>query len=292
MLLFPHAKINIGLDITGRAPNGYHLLETVMVPTDWEDLLELTPAPDGQTRLTCTGRAVDCPPQLNLVMKAYEALAATVGGLPPTHIRLHKNIPDGAGLGGGSADAAFAIRGLNELYNLGLTKEIMADVAAKVGADCPFFIYDRPMLCTGIGTDMTPIELPRELNAMTLAIVKPQAGVSTAEAYRGVRIAEPEVPLSRRVAQSVEDWQGSVVNAFEDTVIPLRPRIGEVKEQLALAGAIYVSMSGSGSAVYGIFPRVDRMILEDMLKNQCPDCDVHVCAPEIMNALAGSDVKN
>lgn len=277
MLLFPHAKINIGLDIIGRLPNGYHLLETVMIPTDWEDMLELTPADGAETELTVTGRSVDCPAEKNLVMKAYNALSATVGGLPPTQIHLHKIIPDGAGLGGGSADAAFTIRGLNELYNLGLPDEILADVAAKVGADCPFFIFDRPMLCTGIGTEMSPVELPRELNAFTLAIVKPPVGVSTAEAYRGVTVGRPDVSLASRVNRSVEDWQGTVRNAFEDTVIPLCPEIGAIKERLLAMGAIYASMSGSGSAVYGFFPKVNADVMTDLLHQTFPDCEVHVC---------------
>lgn len=277
MLLFPHAKINIGLDIVGRADNGYHLLETVMVPTDWEDILELTPAADGQTTLTCIGRPVNCPPEKNLVMKAFNALSTLIGGLPPTRISLHKVIPDGAGLGGGSADAAFTLIGLNELYNLGLSRDRLAEIAAAIGADCPFFIFDRPMLCTGIGTEMTPIELPRELNAFTLAIVKPPFGVATAEAYRGVTIGRPDQPLAHRVGQSVENWQGSVTNAFELTVVPLHPRIGEIKETLLAAGAIYSSMSGSGSAVYAIFPHVDPEALTTMLRDQMPDCDIHVC---------------
>lgn len=278
MLLFPHAKINIGLDIVGRRDDGYHLLQTVMLPTDWEDLLELTKAPDGQeTTLICTGRGVNCPPEKNLVMKAYRVLADTLGGLPPTSIRLHKNIPDGAGLGGGSADAAFTLRGLNELYNLGLDNELLADIAAKIGADCPFFIFDEPMLCTGTGTEMAPITLPDELKAMTLAIVKPRCSVATAEAYRGVKIVEPATPLSERVRRSVENWQGSVLNTFEETVIPLHPEIGHAKGALASLGAIYASMSGSGSAVYGLFPKIDPVIMTDMIEKVLPDCEVHVC---------------
>lgn len=288
MLLFPHAKINIGLDIIGRLPDGYHSLETVMIPTDWEDILELTPAAGEATTLTVSGRTVDCPPEKNLVMKAYNALAATVGGLPPTNIHLHKIVPDGAGLGGGSADAAFTIRGLNELYNLGLPDEILAETAAGIGADCPFFIYDRPMLCTGTGTEMAPVELPRELNAFTLAIVKPPVGVSTAEAYRGVAVARPALSLAERVSRSVEDWQASVHNAFEESVVPKCPRIGEIKARMLALGAVYASMSGSGSAVYGFFPQVDSDVMADMLKNTFDDCDVHVCRK--MNVFVENNV--
>lgn len=277
MILFPHAKINIGLDITGRRDDGYHLLQTVMIPTDWEDLLELTPAADGRTGLVCTGRTVACPPEKNLVMKAYEALAEVTGGLPPTRIHLHKLIPDGAGLGGGSADAAFALRGLNELYNLGLDKPQLAAIASKLGADCPFFIFDEPMLCTGIGTEMSPVRLPDGLRGLTLAIVKPPFGVSTAEAYRGVGIMQPATPLRERVGRPVGEWQGMVGNAFEQTVIPLHPEIGRIKQTLADFGALYTSMSGSGSATYGFFPKTDPAIMADRLGKACPGCDVHVC---------------
>lgn len=274
MVVFPHCKINIGLDIVGRLPNGYHLLETVMIPAGWKDVLELTPATE--TQLTVTGRAVDCPAEKNLVMKAYTALADFTGGLPPTDIRLHKVIPDGAGLGGGSADAAFTLLALNDLYNLGFSKEILARIASEIGADCPFFIYSQPMLCTGTGTDLQPLELPEELGFFTVAIVKPPVGVSTAEAYRGVKIQQPARPLAQRVARAVEDWQGLVVNAFEDTVIPRCPRIGQAKAQLLSLGAVYASMSGSGSAVYGLFPHTDPEILADLIGRSLPDCQVNV----------------
>lgn len=276
MILFPHAKINIGIDILGKRPDGYHLLDTVMVHTDWEDLLELTAEGD-HTELVCSGNAMNCPSEKNLVIKAYNLLAETLGGLPPTRIHLHKNIPDGAGLGGGSADAAYTLMGLNELYNLGLSREQLADIAAKLGADCPFFIFDKPMLCTGIGTDLRSVELPeQELREMTLAIVKPPFGISTAEAYAAVKINIPQTPLKQRVADSVENWQATVTNAFEESVIPRHPQIGEIKAKLLEMGAIYSSMSGSGSAVFGIFPHVDYAILADLLTGAFPDCQVHV----------------
>jgi len=276
MILFPHAKINIGLDILARRADGYHILDTVMLHTDWEDLLELTPDVE-RTELVCTGNPVGCPPEKNLVIKAFNLLADTVGGLPPTRIHLHKNIPDGAGLGGGSADAAYTLLGLNRLYNLGLSREALADIAASLGADCPFFIYDEPMLCTGIGTDLRPVRLPdEELRQMTVAIIKPPFPVSTAEAYSGVNIRIPQIPLKERVAKPVNTWQESVVNAFEESVVPLHPEIGEIKARLLDLGAVFASMSGSGSAVFGIFPHVDHAILSDMLSSSFPDCRVHV----------------
>ena len=276
MILFPHCKINLGLDITGKLPSGFHTLETVMVHTDWEDLLELTPAEE--TSLVCTGRKVDCPPEKNLVMKAFRLMEAETGGLPPTRIHLHKNIPDGAGLGGGSADAAYTLLGLNELYNLGFPREKLAGMAAMLGSDCPFFIYNEPMLCTGTGTDLTPYELPEGLLAdHTLVIIKPPFGVSTKEAYSGVKpYAGNRKPLAERLRMPLDRWQHSVGNDFERPVIAAHPRIGEIKARLMALGALYVQMSGSGSAVFAIMPKSDSAILADLMRKEFADCDVHV----------------
>lgn len=274
MILFPHAKINLGLDIVARRPDGYHDIETVMVPAGWEDVVELTPAANGVTTLEVTGRAVDCPTEKNLVMKAYRAMEVATGGLPPTAIRLHKIIPDGAGLGGGSADAAFTITGLNRLYNLGIPDADLCRIAATIGADCPFFILDRPMLCTGTGTDMSPVELP-QLSGMALAIAKPPVSVNTAAAYSRVSPRRPAVPLMERLAAPVEQWQGSVVNDFEASVFPQFPVIGRVKERMLGAGAVYAAMSGSGSAVFGLFAPQEPAILADRLRPLFADCALY-----------------
>ncbi len=272
MILFPHAKINIGLDITGRLPNCYHTLETFMIHTDWEDVLELTPAP--QTELVCTGLPIDCPPEKNLVMKAFRLMEAETGGLPPTRIQLHKNIPDGAGLGGGSADAAYCLRGLNELYNLGFPPEKLAEMAATLGSDCPFFIFDVPMLCSGTGTTLTPApHLARALRGLHVVIVRPPFGVSTKEAYAGVRPAEKgRTPLAERVLAPVDQWQGLVGNDFEASVAPAHPEIEDIKASLRRLGAIYAQMSGSGSAVFGLFP---RPLPADILADTFPACFIH-----------------
>lgn len=277
MLLFPHAKINLGLDIVRKRPDGYHDIATVMVPTRWEDLLELTPAPDGRTELITTGRPVLCAPEKNLVMKAFRAIDEATGGVPPTTLRLHKVIPDGAGLGGGSADAAFTLRGLNELYNLGLPDEELCRLAAGIGADCPFFIADRPMLCTGTGTDMTPIDVP-QIQGHVLVIVKPPVSVNTAAAYSRVTPHEPEVALAERLAGPIEQWQGRVVNDFEASVFPQFPEVGELKRSLLAEGAVYAAMSGSGSAVFGLFVSQDTDILAGRMAGLFAGCDVHVSA--------------
>ena len=273
MILFPHAKLNIGLDIIGRLPNGFHTLETLMVHTDWEDVLELTPAPE--TELVCTGLPIDCPPEKNLVMKAFRLMEAETGGLPPTRLQLHKNVPDGAGLGAGSADAAYTLLGLNELYNLGFPREKLAEMAAQLGSDCPFFIYDCPMLCSGTGTELTPApELAERLRDYHVVIVRPPFGVSTKEAYSGVRPYVGSRPaLIERVKAPVAQWQDSVGNDFEPSVIKAHPEIAEIKRVLLSMGADYAQMSGSGSAVFGLFPaQVDA----DILSERLPGCFIHI----------------
>ena len=272
MILFPHAKINIGLDITGKLPNGFHTLETFMVHTDWEDVLELTPAP--KTELVCSGLPIDCPPEKNLVMKAFRLMEAETGGLPPTLIHLHKNVPDGAGLGAGSADAAFTLCGLNDLYNLGFPREKLAEMAAMIGSDCPFFIYDCPMFCSGTGTTLAPApELADALKDYHIVIVRPPFGVSTKEAYSRVRPYQGNrLPLARRVMAPVTEWQGLVGNDFEASVCAAKPRIEEIKQSLLHLGAVYAQMSGSGSAVFALFPEpVEADILSELL----PDCFIH-----------------
>lgn len=250
MILFPNAKINLGLDILRRRPDGYHDIETVMFPVPWRDVLEIVPAKGNETTLTVSGRHVDCPPEKNLVMKAYRALAGTIE-LPPVDIFLRKIIPDGAGLGGGSADAAFTLKGLNDLFALDLSDNDLAEIAAGLGADCPFFIYNRPMLCTGIGTEFTPVDL--DLSGLTLVIVKPQTSVPTAEAYRHTTPAMPQTPIAEIIRQPVGEWSGRLKNDFEPSVFPAYPSISEIKARLNGMGAVYTSMSGSGSSVYGLF---------------------------------------
>ena len=158
MIFFTTCKVNIGLNIVARRQDGYHDIETLMVPIDWHDVLEIVPAKGDKTTLTVLGRQVDCAPEDNLVMKAYRALDA-VTPLPPVDIYLEKIVPDQAGLGGGSADASFTLTGLNEMFSLGLSKERLAEIAATLGADCPLFVYNRPMLATGTGTTLQPVDI-------------------------------------------------------------------------------------------------------------------------------------
>ncbi len=257
MITFPNAKINIGLDILRRRPDGYHDISTVMVPVAWCDVLEIVPGKGDCDTLAVSGRAVDCPPEKNLVMKAVKALRK-IAEFPAADLFLHKVIPDGAGLGGGPADAAFALVMLNEIFALGLDKPQLAEVASSLGADCPFFIYNTPMLCTGIGTELSPIDLQFSRD-MRIVVVKPAVSVSTATAYSAVTPEVPATPLEKKLATlPVESWQHEVKNDFEKSVFPVAGEIERVKQRLLAEGAVYASMSGSGSAVYGLFDN-DRM---------------------------------
>ena len=278
MIYFPNAKINIGLRILRKRPDGYHDIETLMVPIDWHDILEMVPAADDKGSFSLVGKdtlgLADSAD--NLVMKALRALEKHIGrALPPLDIYLSKVVPTGAGLGGGSADAAFAIKGANEIFSLGLSDEEMAAVAAKVGADCPFFIYNRPMLAQGIGEILTPVEIP-ELHGIDILVVKPSAeAVSTRDAYAGVKPCEhPGEPSLAEAAQaSLAKWmdEGLLVNDFEASIFPLRPQIERAKATMLGAGAIYAAMSGSGASVFGLFSS-DKMAEE--AEKRFEGCDI------------------
>ncbi len=271
MILFPNAKINIGLNVTRRRDDGYHDLSTLFYPIGWCDVLEIVPSKSGETTLAVSGRAVDCPPEKNLVMKAYRAMAG-VADVPAVDIFLHKIIPDGAGLGGGSSDAAFLLKGLNGMFSLGLADEELAGLVVTIGADCPFFIYDRPMMASGIGDILTPFDIA--LVGRAIAVVKPEEYVSTKEAYSGVTPAVPDLALEGILSDSVESWRGRAVNDFERSIFQLHPAIGEVKDRLYELGAVYASMSGSGASVYGIFDCCDADNLSAMIRREFPGMSV------------------
>lgn len=276
MVLFPNAKINIGLDVLNRRPDGYHNLSTIMMPTGWCDILEITPRANdgGNDALILSGRPVDCPPEKNLVMKAVAAMR-DVAEFPVVEVRLHKVIPDGAGLGGGSADAAFTLKGLNTLFHLGLSDDALVSIAATLGADCAFFIHNKPMLCEGIGDRLTPVDLSM-LVGLQLVIVKPPFGVSTSQAYSAVKPELPEVSIPQYLATlPVNRWHGSIKNDFEASVFPQFPEIARIKDALMAQGAVYASMSGSGSAVYGFFPADSDLT---HIPKQFPKCEVFVDA--------------
>ena len=249
MITFPNAKINLGLNIVERRPDGYHNIETVFYPIPLTDVLEIVPA-EGETSLTCYGNKVDCLPEKNLVMKAYRLLQERYD-LPPVAIHLYKHIPDGAGLGGGSSDAAHTLLMLNSMFDLGVSKADLASMAATLGADCAFFIYNRPMMATGIGDVLSPVDV--NLKGKTLLLVKPPVGVDTRTAYSRVIPAPATMSLAQTITLPVEAWDGCLNNDFEPSVFAALPQLWLIKARLLDSGAQYAAMSGSGSTVFGIF---------------------------------------
>lgn len=248
MISFPNAKINLGLYIERRRPDGYHDISTVFYPVPLTDAVEIIPA--RHTSLHTYGNRVDCPPEKNLVMKAYRMMAEEFS-LPEAEIHLYKHIPDGAGLGGGSSDATAVIRLLNTMFSLGLDDAQLAARAAKLGADCPFFVYNRPMAARGIGNEFSPVGL--NLSGMTIVIVKPDVSVPTAAAYAGVTPRMPSEPVEKTILRRPEEWRDTLANDFEASVFPVHPELADLKQSFYNAGAVYASMSGSGSAIFGLF---------------------------------------
>jgi 4-diphosphocytidyl-2-C-methyl-D-erythritol kinase len=254
LLSFPNAKLNLGLYVTAKRPDGYHELETVFLPLPWADVLEVLPAPKGQlaTGLTLTGRPIPGAVATNLCLKAYELLQADFPALPAAQLHLHKIVPIGAGLGGGSADAAFALRAISEVFGLSLTTEQLESYARRLGADCAFFIQNKPRLALEKGDVFEDISL--SLSGTACAVVYPGLHISTAEAYARIVPAAPAVPLREALALPIATWRDTVSNDFETALTPAYPVLAAIKEQLYAAGAAYASLSGSGSAVYGLFP--------------------------------------
>lgn len=276
MTLYPNCKINLGLNIVARRSDGYHDIETVFLPIPLSDCLEITPA--HEDTFAIDGRELDCSAQDNLVMRVLNMLRAEDMDIPPVSIRLTKNIPSGAGLGGGSTDAAFMIMGLNELFDLGLSEAQMASRVGRLGADCPVFIANKPVYAEGKGDVFTPLPvplveknyfclppagsvlpptiplcIPSVLDGYWLVLVKPNDFISTREAYASVTPRPSKISLKEIISQPVKNWRGLMVNDFEASVFPTHPVVSSICDQLYMLGASYAAMSGSGSTVYGLF---------------------------------------
>ena len=253
MKLFPNCKINIGLRVVRKREDGYHDLETIFYPVmGLHDELEVIPS--SKFEFIQEGLAVDCKPEDNLIVKCFLNMKAKYPQIGDVRIRFKKNIPFGAGLGGGSSDAAHMAIALNEIFALGLTREQLADEVRPLGADCPFFVYNTPCYAEGIGDKLSPISL--DLSGLRLVMIKPNCGVSTREAYGGIiRHPEAEGQIKQALAEgkSLVDMRSLLVNDFEQTVFPLHSEIAEIKQRLLDAGAVYAAMSGSGSTVFGLF---------------------------------------
>ncbi len=314
MITFPHGKINLGLHLTGiwksgdaSTPgtdsrntaerlndkkiaasaalpayyDGYHTIESLLVAIDLCDILEVTESGDDHTRISISGLPIEGDASQNLCMKAYHVLAAEIGGLPPVSIYLHKNIPPGAGLGGGSADAAFMLRLLNNYFKLNLGHARLCRLAVSLGSDCPFFLHDEPMLATGIGHILERTALD-QLQGKHLVIVVPPIHISTAWAYQQAKVdpcaASAHGSIQSICQQDITRWQGQLQNDFETIVSMHYPMLKQIKKTLQDTGAKYASLTGTGSGVYGIFhirPSIQKM------QQLFPGCHVYLAQPAV-----------
>lgn len=248
MLTYPNAKINLGLNVVEKRTDGYHNIESVFYPIPLSDELEITIS--NSFEFTSSGIQIDGSPQDNLVIKAYELLKKT-HQLPPVKIHLKKVIPFGGGLGGGSSDAAFCLKMLNQLFNLNIPNIKLKVFAKQLGADCPFFIDNTPSLIEGIGDIIQPISV--NLSNLFIVLVKPNIGIPTPLAYKGVKPQKPVIPITKTIISPIENWRHQLKNDFELSVFKQYSEIKTIKEKLYKTGALYASMSGSGSTVYGLF---------------------------------------
>jgi len=249
MITFPNAKINLGLHVLQKREDGYHNIETLFYPIPLQDALEILPTGEAFA-FSASGLPLDCALEDNIVVQAYRLLKADFH-LPNVKIHLHKHIPFGAGLGGGSADAAFTLKMLNAMFELHLSDKQLEDYAAKIGADCAFFIKNKPAIASGIGEQLSAYDL--DLSGKYFLLVKPAETVATAQAYKYVQPKVPERTLQEILEKPIADWKMSLKNDFEGSVFQQVPSLFDIKHELYAMGARYAAMSGSGSSIYGLF---------------------------------------
>jgi len=248
MISFPNCKINLGLDVLSKRSDGYHEIKSVLFPVQWQDALEIVPATSFQ--FTSSGLTIPGNTSNNLCVKAYQLLKQDFD-FPAIHIHLHKIIPMGGGLGGGSADGAETLKLINTLFELNISKDGLKKYASVLGSDCPFFIENTAQFATGTGKDVVPIEL--DLSGYYLKLVNNGTHVSTAEAYGGIEFSETKNGIKQVINEPIEKWQGLLQNSFESSVFKIHPELILLKQQLINEGAIYASMTGSGSTLFGIY---------------------------------------
>lgn len=278
MIDFPCAKINLGLNITEKRADGYHNLETVFFPIPICDALEIKTMDERfPSNVACdlkvTGNNVCCNENDNLIVKAYNMIAADFD-IPRVHAHLYKNIPSEAGLGGGSSDAAYMIRLLDQRFRINIGNAEMEKYAARLGADCPFFITAEPSYAEGIGEILSPVNITdNNLEGYSLVVVKPQIAVSTKEAFSSITPRKPLMCCREIVAQPIETWKDALCNDFEESVFGIYPQLNDIKNRIYTLGAAYAQMSGSGSSLFGIFKSdVDEL----SIKNEFADCRTFV----------------
>lgn len=268
MIVFPNAKINIGLNVISKREDGFHNIETVFYPIPFFDILEVIKDNENKkseiVTFNTSGNNLDCPVEKNLVYKAYEIFRSYVKNVPSVKIHLHKIIPLGSGLGAGSSDASFMLKILNEFCNNVLSEDDLLELSSKIGSDCPFFIKNAPSIAYGRGEILEPINL--NLSDYYIALIIPELNINTGKAYNSIKIKDKkEKSLKELISLPIEKWRDNIVNDFEDIVFEWYPELKKIKEELYKAGAIYSSLSGSGSTIYGIFK--EKPELTNYLKN-------------------------
>jgi 4-diphosphocytidyl-2-C-methyl-D-erythritol kinase len=270
MIQFPNCKINLGLNILGKRPDGFHNLESIFYPVPLRDALEIVIAPEGVFQFQSSGLTIPGLTEHNLCVRAFHLLQSDFG-LPGVKMHLHKVIPMGSGLGGGSSNGTFTLKMLNDLFGLGLDNEKLKNYATRLGSDCAFFIENHPLFAFEKGEQFEPVMV--DLTGLFLAIIIPGVHVDTADAYRMVVPGKPERSLKHLAQLPLKEWKGLIVNDFEKPVFERYPVIREIKQRLYDSGALYASMSGSGSAVYGLFEETPQ------IKEFFPGCVTWISQP-------------
>jgi 4-diphosphocytidyl-2-C-methyl-D-erythritol kinase len=261
VIVFPNCKINLGLNIVNKRHDGFHDIETIFYPLTWQDALEIlkTNEPGYNIQFSTSGSILPGTTEMNLCVQAYHLLKKDFSLPSSIQMHLHKTIPIGAGLGGGSADGAFTLQLLNRLFNIGLSKEKLMKYSLELGSDCPFFVVNKTSFATGRGEVLEEIKL--DLSSYRVVIVNPGIHITTSEAFSMVNPASPSKSIKQIIQQPIETWKNELKNDFEDSLFKKHPEIENIKDKLYNAGAVYASMSGSGSTVYGILRKDKDMSL-------------------------------
>lgn len=260
MIQFPNCKINLGLSITKKRADGFHELETVFFPVHLQDMVEVCVNENSIDAISFTHSGLNIPGENNnnLCVKAFQLLKSKFPNIPSTQIHLHKNIPMGAGLGGGSSDATAVLKIMNDLFNLQLDRTVLVDLAAQLGSDCPFFVYDEACLAKGRGEILQPIHC--ELSNYSIILIHPAIHISTAWAFSQLIPKEKSISIKTIVQQDISTWKKELINDFELPIFEAHPILSELKSYLYQEGALYASMSGSGSSLFGIFPKGKKIL--------------------------------
>jgi 4-diphosphocytidyl-2-C-methyl-D-erythritol kinase len=260
--MYPNAKINLGLQVVGKRDDGFHNLETIFLPIVLHDIIEILPNQPKELSFSSTGLFIPSNTENNLCVKAFQILKRDFNHIPNLSVHLHKQIAMGAGLGGGSANGSFVLKAINEIFNLGITEQQLINYALELGSDCPFFIINKPCYATGRGENLLPINLPQLINKK-IVVINPNIHINTGWAFSNLVANQPNNTIPKIIQEPIESWKKTLINHFETSVFAAHPSIEKIKEKLYQLGALYASLTGTGSTVYGIF---NDAIIEDILQ--------------------------